>query len=150
MPEAIIFIGAQATGKTSFFKDAYIHTHVRISMDVLKTRNREWRFLELCIDTQMSLVIDNTNPTRDDRARYIGPLRDAGFTVVGYYFESSLQKCIHRNGMRSGKQKIPEIGIRGTHARLELPEMNEGFDKLWFASINSESQFEVEGWRSEF
>jgi hypothetical protein len=38
--EAIIFIGVQATGKSSYFRDRFFGTHVRISLDLLKTRHR--------------------------------------------------------------------------------------------------------------
>ncbi|MBN1315005.1 MAG: hypothetical protein JXA42_06040 [Anaerolineales bacterium] len=37
--QAVIFIGIQATGKSTFFKERFFNTHVRISLDLLKTRN---------------------------------------------------------------------------------------------------------------
>ena len=39
--EAIVFIGLQASGKSSFYKERFFSTHVRISLDLLRTRNRE-------------------------------------------------------------------------------------------------------------
>ena len=39
--ECVIFIGIQASGKTEFYKQNFFKTHVRISMDMLKTRHRE-------------------------------------------------------------------------------------------------------------
>jgi len=38
--EAIIFIGIQATGKSTFYKDNFFKTHIRINLDMLKTRKR--------------------------------------------------------------------------------------------------------------
>jgi predicted kinase len=35
--EAVIFTGLQATGKSSFFKERFFSTHVRISLDLLRT-----------------------------------------------------------------------------------------------------------------
>jgi len=34
--EAIIFIGIQATGKSTFFQQRFFATHVRINLDMLK------------------------------------------------------------------------------------------------------------------
>lgn len=79
--EAIIFIGLQASGKSTFYKERFFSTHVRISMDLLRTRHRERRFLAACLETQQRFVIDNTNPTRVKRAGYIAAAREARFAV---------------------------------------------------------------------
>jgi len=47
--EAIIFCGIQATGKTTFFKERFFKTHMRISLDQLNTRNKELRFIETIV-----------------------------------------------------------------------------------------------------
>ena len=62
--EAVVFVGLQGSGKSSFFKERFFSTHVRISLDLLKTRHREQRFLEACLSTEQRFVIDNTNPPR--------------------------------------------------------------------------------------
>ncbi|MEN3294973.1 MAG: hypothetical protein V7642_4226, partial [Burkholderiales bacterium] len=41
MMEMLLFIGIQASGKSTFYKERFFDTHVRISMDLLRTRNRE-------------------------------------------------------------------------------------------------------------
>ena len=83
--QAIIFIGIQATGKTTFYVQRFLNTHVRISLDLLRTRHREARFLDACLQTQQRFVVDKTNPTKEDRKRYIELARHAGYEVVGYY-----------------------------------------------------------------
>jgi tRNA(His) guanylyltransferase len=45
--EAIILVGLQGSGKSSCYKDRFFCTHVRISLDLLKTRFREKRMLEV-------------------------------------------------------------------------------------------------------
>ena len=69
--EAVIFMGIQGSGKSSFFRERFFSTHVRISLDLLKTRFREQTFLDACLQTEQRFVIDNTNPTRGERQRYI-------------------------------------------------------------------------------
>ncbi len=143
--EAVIFIGLQGSGKSSYFREWFFTTHVRVSLDLLKTRHREKRFLELCLVTNQRFVIDNTNPTRDDRARYIPAAKAAGFEVVGYYFRSSIEECLLRNEGRRESERIPEIAVRGAARRLELPSLAEGFDRLWYVRIE-DGRFITEEW----
>ena len=61
--EAIIFIGLQAAGKSSFYRDRFFNTHIRINLDMLKTRHREQMILQACLTAKQSFVVDNTNPS---------------------------------------------------------------------------------------
>lgn len=146
--EAIIFCGVQATGKSSFYIERFFNTHVRVSMDLLKTRNRESKFFELCLTTNQKLVVDNTNPTKDDRLKYIQKIKVANYKLIGYYFQSKLEDALERNGGRVGKQRIPDIGVRATYSKLELPSMNEGFDELYYVEIK-EGKFIITEWNNE-
>lgn len=132
--EAVIFCGIQATGKTTFFKEKLFKTHIRISLDQLNTRNKELRFIETCLLTFHPLVIDNTNPSQEERAKYITIAKANKFKVTGYYFQSKLADALERNNQRTGKEKIPEIGIKGTYKRLSLPCIDEGFDELYYSA----------------
>ena len=109
--EAIIFIGIQGSGKSTFYKEKFFNSHVRISMDLLRTRNKEKLFLEACINTSQKLVIDNTNPLKEERKKYIERIRETNYKITGYFFESSVNDCIQRNNQRNGKEKISEKGI---------------------------------------
>ena len=64
--EAVIFIGIQATGKSTFYKERFSDTHARINLDMLKTRHREDTLLDACIHTRMSVV--EWNEILDDYA----------------------------------------------------------------------------------
>ena len=142
----VVFCGLQGSGKSSFYKERYFGTHVRISMDLLRSRNRETRLLRLCLETNQRVAVDNTNPTRGERAKYIGPARDLGFPVIGYYFSSRLSECLKRNLER--RESVPEVAILSTAAKLELPAREEGFDELWYVRM-SDGRFVVEEWNDE-
>src|SRR6516164_1171756 len=98
--EAVLFIGVQASGKSTFYRERFFATHVRINLDMLKTRHRERRFLEVCLETRQPFVVDNTNPTRTQRQVYITAAKQAGFRVKGYYFQSKIEDCQSRNEQR--------------------------------------------------
>lgn len=146
--EAVLFCGIQATGKTTFFKQRFFNTHIRISLDQLNTRNKEQKFLETCIATQQPFVVDNTNPTKKERATYIALAKGNKFKVVGYYFQSKVSESLLRNGQRAGKEKIPDVGIKGTAKKLELPGFDEGFDELYYVEIVNDT-FTVKEWTNE-
>lgn len=147
--EAVIFIGIQATGKSTFYKEKFFRTHIRINLDMLKTRNREDIFLDACIKAKQPFAVDNTNPSIDDRKKYIDIAKSEKFKVIGYYFQSSIAEAIKKNERREGKEHIPLAGIKSTHAKLQLPSLDEGFDELYYVKINEENKFVVEEWKNE-
>lgn len=147
MEKAIIFIGIQASGKTSFYR-RFLSEYVHISLDVLNTRNKEKILIEKCIENRESFVIDNTNPTREDRKRYIDILKNKGYRIVGYYFRSSIGESIERNSGREGKANVPKTAILCTSKKLELPSFDEGFDELYYVHIEN-SGFVVDKWSEE-
>src|SRR5579862_5175523 len=105
--EAIILIGIQGSGKSTFYRRRFFDTHVRINLDMLRTRRREQLLLAACLEGGQRFVVDNTNATAADRARYIEPARAARFKVIACFFRVELREAIARNALRSGKQKVP-------------------------------------------
>jgi predicted kinase len=142
--EAIVLCGVQGSGKTTLYRDRFIDTHVRVSMDLLRTRHREAEFVSLCLQTRQPFVVDNTNPTPADRARYVEPARAAGFTVIGYLVDVDHAEALGRNAERAGKARVPVSGVMGTAKRLQRPAPEEGFDELWHATAAPGG-----GWRIE-
>jgi len=144
----ILFIGIQATGKSSFYRARFFDTHLRVNLDMLKTRHRESLLVAACLESKTPFVVDNTNLTRADRARYIAPAKHARFTIHGYFFESKIADALARNAARTGNARVPDVAIRAACKKLELPSFSEGFDTLHFVRINN-NQFIVEEWKNE-
>ena len=139
--EAVIFVGVQGAGKSTFYRERFYDTHVRINLDMLKTRRREQIVFEACIAAGQPFVVDNTNPLASDRARYVLPSRAAGFRVVAYFFDVPLREALRRNNLRKSKQKIPAIAVAGTFKKIQPPELHEGFDKIHSVTLTSANQF---------
>jgi len=142
-PEMVILIGIQAAGKTSFYRERFFDTHVRISLDLVKTRERERTLIAACLASGQAFVIDNTNTLAADRAPYLTAAKQAGFRSVGYFFNTELRAAIARNNKRQ-PGKIPVPAIIRSHKRLEPPTVAEGFDVLYTVSLDPENRFTVE------
>lgn len=148
--EAILFIGIPASGKSTFYKERFFDTHIRINLDMLKTRKRETLILQACLAAKQPFVIDNTNVLKTERAPYIEQVRAAGFRVIGYYFQARLQEALERNRQRSGKANIPEKGLLARYSQLQIPSLDEGFDQLFYVTIAPENAgFTVKEWNDE-
>lgn len=146
---AIIFIGIPAAGKSTFCRQRFFDTHIRINLDMLKTRHREKLLLHAFIAAKQPFVIDNTNASAAERKRFITPAREAGFKVIGYYFSSRVQDALERNRQRQGRARIADKGVLGAAGRLELPSLAEGFDELWYVRMDGRGGFIVEEWNDE-
>lgn len=145
--EAIIFTGIQASGKSTFYKERFYDTHLRINLDMLRSRRAEDIILSACLWAQRPFVIDNTNPSKEERAYYIARAKAYKYKIISYVFASDLQICLQRNKDREGKKCVPEGGVRSTYSRLSPPSADEGFDAIYFAdSFAVPGKFIVRPW----
>lgn len=139
-----LLIGIQASGKTTF-----AHQHLAnctyVSLDQLHTRNKEQIALEKALKTGTSCVVDNTNPTREERKKYLNLAKANGYKTVGIYFRSAIAECTERNAKRTGKKQVPLKAILATAKRLEQPTYSEGFDKLYYVKIEDDD-FAINKW----
>jgi predicted kinase len=140
--EAVILCGVQGSGKTTLYRDRFLETHARVSLDLLRTRAREAAFLKTCLDTKMPFVVDNTNPTVAERARYVEPALQAGFKLVAYLVEVDRAIAAGRNAAR--ERTVPAAGLRDVAKRLVRPTPEEGFAELLHATAALDG-----GWRIE-
>ena len=141
--EAVILIGIQGAGKTTFYVERFLHTHVRLSLDLVRTRRRLDILLRACLAAGQRFVLDNTNAGAADRVPAIALARAANFRVVGYFFEPDVAGSLRRNAARSGAQVVPRKGLFGTLKRLEPPTPAEGFDELFVVRLSAPSGFEI-------
>ena len=147
--ELVVLVGLQASGKTTFFHERFASSHVHVSKDLFpNARNRERRQnheIAEALKHGRSVVVDNTNPTRETRATMVALARAAGARLVGYYFESRLAASLERNSLRAGRSRVPDVALKATASRLEKPALDEGFEELWYVSIVQE-RFVVQPW----
>lgn len=141
----ILFIGIQASGKTTFYNKVHApHGYVHINLDNLRTRHKEQVAINRCYEFGASFVVDYTNPQKADRARYIFDAKQHEYEVIGIYFRSILKDCIARNEARA--DEVPRLAIPNTQNKLEMPDYAEGFDKLYFVQIEDDG-FTITDWK---
>ncbi|MBQ4510223.1 MAG: AAA family ATPase [Clostridia bacterium] len=146
MKTLVIMMGLQGSGKSTFFMKHLKNDFVRVNLDTLKTRNQENLLISQCLSEGKSYAIDNTNPTKADRERYIPLAKENGYKVVGYFMESKIKVCIERNALREGKACVPIVAIASTSKKLEMPSYDEGFDELYYVKNDGENMT-VTPWR---
>jgi len=145
-PACILLIGIQAAGKSTFAARFFAETHVILNLDTLRTRAREARLLQECLEQRRSFVVDNTNVSRAERARYLPLARAAGFRCEGYAFEAAIGPALTRNARR--QRVVPPYAVQATRSRLQWPALEEGFDALHFVRLAADG-FVIEPWNPE-
>jgi predicted kinase len=130
MAEAVIFVGLQGSGKTTYFTNHFAATHTHVSRDIQETAERERALIRECFRSGRSFVVDNTNATRAVREPYIRDAKAAGFHVLSFFFDTPVRTAIGRNNHRKDKKPIPVPAMLRTAKRLEPPSMEEGIDEI--------------------
>lgn len=151
--DLVVLVGLQASGKSTFYRSRFASTHAIVSKDLLKNNhNRERRqraLVAAALERGESVVVDNTSPTVADRAPLVELARSRAARAICYYFESKIDACRERNATREGAECVPEVALRTTAKRLELPSYGEGFDEIHYVRITGDGEFTVETWKED-
>lgn len=148
----VLFVGIPGSGKSTFFRARFAETHVLVSKDLWPNARhrdrRQARVIDEALAAERSLVVDNTNPTREERAAVIEAARRHGARVVGYYFATPLADALSRNARREGRARVPDAGVHAIAKRMCRPALDDGFDELHCVRL-TEGGFAVEAWKGE-
>jgi predicted kinase len=145
--ECVILVGLPAAGKTTFYRRYFAATHRHISKDLWPSATRrdarQRRAIDDALSAGASVVVDNTNPARAERAAIVNTARSHGARVICYFFDVTTKESVARNAGRTGREKVPNVAIFTVAKRLEPPTPEEGFDQLFRLQLKPDRTFTI-------
>jgi len=147
MPELVVFVGLPASGKSTFYSERFAATHELVSKDRLPNNRRrsarQRELIQAALAAGRSVVVDNTNTQRSDRAELLALARAARASTALFHFTAALGDCLARNRRREGKARVPDVALFTAHKRMQPPGDEEGFDARWEVALDEARGFVV-------
>ncbi len=142
----MILVGLPGAGKTTFYRQRLPQDYEHISKDLSPhARHRQSRqdiLLGAALSAGRSVIVDNTNITKEERAAIIAVARRHGARVIGHYIEATTREAVARNELREGRAKVPKVAIFAFAKRLTPPAIEEGFDELFRWRVSADGTFQ--------
>lgn len=131
--ELVVMVGLQGAGKSTVVRSLY-PSHAVVSKDHWpNARRRETRQLRLVnelLGAGRGVVVDNTNPSAEERAPLVALGRRHGCVVLAVFVDTPVEVALRRNAAREGAARVPDVGLYATAKRLAVPTEAEGFDRV--------------------
>ncbi|WP_255708371.1 3-oxoacyl-ACP reductase FabG [Blastococcus sp. KM273128] len=132
--ELVVLVGLQGSGKSTWVAAHLAGTHAVVSKDhwpnARRREARQQRLVAELLGAGRSVVVDNTHPAPEDRAALVALGHAAGVPVRAVWLDTPPGVCLARNDARTGRARIPLVGIHATRARFVPPSAGEGFDRV--------------------
>lgn len=147
--EMIIIVGMPGSGKSHIsaeiqskgFIDRKIY--MIINRDKLKTIEKCIKYCESNLKLNLSVIIDNTNPSIQDRKKFIDLAKKYSYKIRCILFDIPLELALHNNYYRHFKYNsslIPKIAYNIYKSKYVKPEIKEGYKEI--IEINSISNYD--------
>lgn len=134
----VIMHGFPASGKTSFVKCHLLpRGYIWINQDTMQTFSRCHRATRDNLAQGRSIVIDNTNPNRAARAKYIDVAKEhnPNIRIIALTMATSKELAQHLNMVREresngGIHHVPLVAYHTFLKRVEKPDSGERIDRI--------------------
>ena len=132
----VIFCGPPGGGKSTFCHN-YMPQYQRVNRDTLKTKLKCKKVAEQHIQGGKSVIIDNTNPKKEDRKYFLDLAKQYGYKTRCFLFLTSKELCFHNDFQRIANDKrehfsgkAGSIPIHSWFKYLEKPTADEGYYEI--------------------
>jgi bifunctional polynucleotide phosphatase/kinase len=130
----IINVGFPGSGKSFYTKHHIKGNYNYINRDNLKTKEKCIEVCKKAIEDNMSIVIDNTNPSEENRKDYIDIGKQNKYKIICLNFITSRELSMHNNIYRSlstqERSIVPKIGYNMYKSKYKKPDKKEGLDEI--------------------
>lgn len=128
----ILMVGAPGSGKSHFCREKLIpNGYFYVNRDTVGSWQKCVKLLEDGLGRKENVVIDNTNPDKQSRARFVEVAKRHGVECRCFVLSTSVQQAKHNNRFREivDKSHVPvnEIIINSYQKNFQMPELSEGF-----------------------
>lgn len=133
--EVIIMVGCPGSGK-SFLCEQFLvpNRYVRINRDKLGSWQKCVKAMEEALSLRKKVVIDNTNPDKESRKRYIEAAKRFNVQCRCFIMDVQLEHAKHNNKFREltdkSHMKISDIIIHSYFKQFQPPTKDEGFTQI--------------------
>ncbi|KAH9502390.1 hypothetical protein Btru_075567, partial [Bulinus truncatus] len=132
--EVIVLVGLPSCGKSFFSREILKPKgYVVVNRDTLGSWQKCVKMVNEAL-VHSSVVVDNTNLSRDERGRYIECSRKAKVLCRCFLFTTSVEHCRHNEKFRQmtdkDHAKINEMIFNKAKSKYERPDLSEGFKEI--------------------
>ncbi|CAN9511093.1 unnamed protein product [Ophioblennius macclurei] len=135
--EVIVAVGYPASGKSSFFNTHVVPKgYAYVNRDTLGSWQSCVSHCERALKEGRSVAVDNTNPDKESRKRYLDVAKAAGVPCRCFNFSASLELAKHNNRFRemapseTKHAKVSDIVFHSYKKHFEAPTLSEGFSEI--------------------
>lgn len=140
-----VLIGLQASGKSTFALTLTGGAAVVVSKDAFpnarRRQARQLRMIASALADGQDVVVDNTNPSAAEWTPILTVARAHGAKTVAYYFPPDPSGSRARNAARTGRARVPDVGLFDTLRRLRRPGPADGFDQIVTVELDGAGGF---------
>lgn len=134
-PHVILMVGGPGSGKTHFcYKMLISKGYVHINRDKLGSWQKCMKSLEENLERKQNCVVDNTNPDKESRARFIQVAKKLNVDCYCLIMLTNIKHAKHNNKFReltdTAHEPVSEIIINSYKNKFQEPEDSEGFKEI--------------------
>lgn len=134
-PHVILMVGGPGSGKTHFcYKTLISKGYIHINRDKLGSWQKCVKYLEENLERKQSCVVDNTNPDKESRVRFLQVAKKFNIDCYCFVMSTNVKQAKHNNKFReltdTSHEPVSEIIINSFKNKYQEPEEAEGFKEI--------------------